>query len=140
MSNKIKSLVEDLKNLSLIEAHDLLKSLEEFFGPFQIGAAAAPSNDNQQSGGAVEVPHEFDVILVKFPDSVKFALIKEIRNIIPELGLADAKKFVDDTISSKSGKFIKERISKEDAEAIKKKLVNIGIHEDDVKISPVKNS
>lgn len=131
MSNKIKSLVEDLKNLSLIEAKDLVEALEEIFGTFQVGAASASASDSQQASGPVEVQTEFNVTLISYPEAVKFALIKEIRNIMPELGLAEAKQFVE-----KSGdKLLKSGVSKEDAETVKKKLVNIGIPDSAVKIS-----
>ncbi|MBR5287765.1 MAG: 50S ribosomal protein L7/L12, partial [Clostridia bacterium] len=106
--------------LTLIECSELVKALEEKFGvvaaaPVAAGAgAAAPA-------AAAEEKTEFDVVLTGFDAAKKVAIIKAVREVVPGLGLKEAKDIVEG-----APKTLKEGASKEDAEAIKKKLTEAG--------------
>ncbi len=120
MSDKVQKLVDSVKELTLMEVSELVKALEEEFGvsaaaPMMMagGAAAAPAE-------AVEEKTEFDVIL-KDAGSNKIGAIKAVRTLKPELGLADAKTFVES-----APKAVLEKAKKEDAEAAKKTLEAAG--------------
>ena len=116
----INEIVSAIESLTLIECSELVKALEEKFGvvaaaPVAAGAAgAAPA-------AAAEEKTEFDVVLTGFDAAKKVAIIKAVREVLPGLGLKDAKDIVEG-----APKTIKEGASKEDAEAIKKKLVDAG--------------
>jgi large subunit ribosomal protein L7/L12 len=116
----LEQLVEDLSALTVIEAAELSKLLEEKWGvsaaaPVAVAAAAAPA------GGAapVEEKDEFDVILAAAGDK-KINVIKEVR-AITGLGLKEAKDLVEG-----APKTVKEGAKKEEAEEIKKKLEEAG--------------
>jgi large subunit ribosomal protein L7/L12 len=116
----IEELLEEIGNLTLIEAAELVEKMEEKFGisaaaPVAVAAGVAPAGD---AGGEAEQT-EFDVILVGFGDS-KVSVIKEVR-AITGLGLKEAKELVE-----AGGKAVKEKVSKEDAEEIKQKLDSLG--------------
>lgn len=118
MSN-LEKLVEDLSGLTILEAAELSKLLEDKWGvsaaaPVAVAAAggAAASDD------AVEQT-EFNVILKEIGPN-KINVIKEVR-ALTELGLKEAKELVDS-----APKAIKEGIGKEEAETIKKKLEEVG--------------
>ncbi len=113
-----QELLEAIGGLTLIEAAELVKAMEEKFGisaaaPVAIAAAAAPAAE------AVEEKTEFDVILTGFGDS-KINVIKEVR-AITGLGLKEAKDLVE-----AGGKAVKEKITKEEADKIKEQLVAAG--------------
>ena len=116
----INEIVSAIESLTLIECSELVKALEEKFGvvaaaPVAAGAAgAAPA-------AAAEEKTEFDVVLTGFDAAKKVAIIKAVREVVPGLGLKEAKDIVEG-----APKTIKEGASKEDAEAIKKKLVEAG--------------
>jgi large subunit ribosomal protein L7/L12 len=116
----LEQLVEDLSALTVIEAAELSKLLEEKWGvsaaaPVAVAAAAAPA------GGAApaEEKDEFDVILAAAGDK-KINVIKEVR-AITGLGLKEAKDLVEG-----APKTVKEGAKKEEAEEIKKKLEEAG--------------
>ncbi len=114
LSEKLKKIVDEIKALSLIEVADLVKVLEEEFG---VSAAVAPIMMNSMSQGAaiaVEEKTEFDVIL-KEAGSNKIAAIKAVRVVKPELGLGEAKTFVESL-----PKTLAEGAKKEVAEKMKK--------------------
>lgn len=119
LSEKVQKLVDAVKELSLMEVSELVTALEDTFGvtaaaPMMMGAAAgAPA-------AAVEEQDEFDVIL-KEAGSNKIAAIKAVRTLKPELGLGDAKTFVES-----APKPVLEGAKKEDAEAAKKTLEEAG--------------
>ena len=118
----IEKLTEDLSGLSVLEVADLVKALEEKWGvsaaaPVAATAAAAPAAGG---GEDAEEKTEFDVILTSAGGN-KIAVIKEVRGAVSGLGLADAKKLVDNAPSP-----IKEACSKEEAEEIKTKLEAAG--------------
>ena len=115
----INEIVSAIESLTLIECSELVKALEEKFGvvaaaPVAGGAAAAPA-------AAVEEKTEFDVVLTGFDAAKKVAIIKAVREVVPGLGLKEAKDIVEG-----APKTLKEGASKEDAEAIKKKLAEAG--------------
>ena len=112
-------LVEELSGLTVLEVADLVKSLEDKWGV----SAAAPAAVAVAGGGeaaAEEEKTEFDVVLTSFGEN-KIAVIKEVRVTIDGLGLADAKKLVEEAPST-----LKEGASKEEAEEIKGKLEGAG--------------
>ena len=116
----IETLVEEIGKLTLTEASELVKALEEKFGvsaaPVAVaGAAAAPAGE----AAVVEEQTEFDVILVSSGES-KINVIKAVR-AITGLGLKEAKDLVD-----AAPKMLKENVKKEDAEKIKKDIEAAG--------------
>ena len=117
---EINEIVSAIESLTLIQCSELVKALEEKFGvvaaaPVAAGAgAAAPS-------AAAEEKTEFDVVLTGFDAAKKVAIIKAVREVVPGLGLKEAKDIVEG-----APKTLKEGASKEDAEAMKKKLTEAG--------------
>lgn len=116
----IAKLVEELSKLTVMEAADLAKALEEAWG---VSAAAAVAVAAPAAGGAaaeaVEEKTEFDVILTGDGGN-KIAVIKEVR-AITNLGLTEAKALVE-----AAPKAIKEGVSKAEAEEIKAKITAAG--------------
>ena len=116
----IAKLVEDLSKLTVLEAADLAKALEEAWG---VSAAAAVAVAAPAGGGeaaaAAEEQTEFDVILTG-DGGKKIQVIKEVR-AITNLGLTEAKALVES-----APKAIKEGVSKDEAAAIQKKFVDAG--------------
>ena len=115
----LEKIAEELSGLTVLEAADLAKLLEDKWGvsaaaPVAV-AAAAPAD----GGAAAEEQTEFDVILASFGDK-KINVIKEIRTITG-LGLKEAKDLVES-----APKEIKEGIAKEEAEKLKKQLEGAG--------------
>ncbi len=119
MSN-VATILESIEKLTLIEAAELVKAMEEKFGvsaaaPVAVAAAAAPA----AGGAAEEEVSEVSVILASAGPN-KINVLKEVRTITG-LGLKEAKDLVD-----AAPKPIKENIKKEEAEEIKKKLEEAG--------------
>ncbi|MBV6632925.1 MAG: 50S ribosomal protein L7/L12 [Alphaproteobacteria bacterium] len=117
----LTKLVEDLSSLSVLEAAELSKLLEEKWG---VSAAAAPVavaavGGAGDAGGAAEEKTEFDVILASAGDK-KINVIKEVRGITG-LGLKEAKDLVEG-----APKAVKEGVAKDEAEELKKKLEEAG--------------
>lgn len=120
----IDALVEQLGRLTVLETAELVKRLEEAWGvtaaaPVAVAAiAGAPA-----AGGAPaeEAKTSFDVILASVPPDKKIAVIKAVREVKAGLGLADAKKLVEE-----APKAVLEEATKDDAEAAKKKLEEAG--------------
>lgn len=113
-SEKITALIEEVKNLSVLELSELVKALEEEFG-VSAAAMAAPAAGAGAAAEAAEEKTEFDVELTEVgPNKVK--VIKVVREITG-LGLKEAKEAVDS-----APKTLKEAVSKEEAEEIKAKL------------------
>ncbi|PLA28177.1 50S ribosomal protein L7/L12 [Corynebacterium coyleae] len=115
-------LIEQFKEMTLIELSEFLKEFEEVFdvtaaAPVAVAAAGAPA-----AGGdaAAEEKDEFDVVLEGAGDK-KIGVIKVVRELVPGLGLKDAKEMVEGT-----PKAILEGASKDDAEAAKAKLEEAG--------------
>jgi large subunit ribosomal protein L7/L12 len=114
----IAALVADLSKLTVLEAADLAKALEEAWGvsaAAAVAVAAAPA----EAAAAVEEQTEFDVILTG-DGGKKIQVIKEVR-AITQLGLTEAKSLVE-----AAPKAVKEGVSKTEAEAIKAKIEAAG--------------
>ncbi|HEY9865675.1 MAG TPA: 50S ribosomal protein L7/L12 [Candidatus Obscuribacterales bacterium] len=122
MSATTDQILEQLKSLTLLEASELVKQIEEAFGV----SAAAPVGVAMVAPGAaapveeVEEKTEFDVILEEFPADKKIAILKVVRELTG-LGLKEAKDLVE-----AAPKAVKEATNKDDAEATKKKLEEAG--------------
>ena len=117
-SEKITALVEEVKNLSVLELSELVKALEEEFG-VSAAAMAAPAA-NTVAADAGEEKTEFDVVLEGFDAAAKIKVIKIVREVTG-LGLADAKAAVEGAPTT-----LKEAVSKEDGEEIKAKIEGVG--------------
>ena len=115
----VSTLAEQLVNLTIKEASELAKMLEEDYGIKPAAAAAVVAAPGAGGGEAVEEQTEFDVVL-KAIGASKIAVIKEVRSITG-LGLKEAKALVDGTPNP-----IKEGVSKEEAENIKGRLEEAG--------------
>lgn len=114
----VTKILDEIKELTLMEVNDLVKALEEEFGvsaaaPVMVAGAAAGGD-----AGAAE-KSEFDVVLAG-AGAQKIKVIKVVREITG-LGLKEAKELVDG-----APKPVKEAVSKDDAEAIKTKLTEVG--------------
>lgn len=125
MSTKTEEILESLKSLSLLEASELVKQIEETFGVSAAASAgvvmAAPgAAAGEGDGGAAEEKTEYDVILESFDASAKIKVLKVVRNATG-LGLGDAKTLVES-----APKAVKEGASKEDAESLKKEIEEAG--------------
>jgi large subunit ribosomal protein L7/L12 len=117
-----KSLVDQIVGLSLLDAADIVKQLEEKLGisaAAPVAVAAAPAAGGA-AAPAAEEKATFDVIL-KEMGANKIGVIKEIRGAVPGLGLAEAKALVEG-----APKPIKEGVPKAEAEEIKKKVEAAG--------------
>ena len=115
--------VEYLKGMTLLEASELVKELEEVFG-VSAAAASAPMMMAAPAGGgdapAAEEKDTFDVVLTAAGGN-KIAVIKVVREVVAGLGLKEAKDLVD-----AAPKALKEGVSKAEAEEIKTKLTDAG--------------
>ncbi len=114
--------VEYLKGITLLEASELVKELEEVFG---VSAAAAAAPMAMAAGGGDAAPAEaekdtFDVVLTSAGGN-KISVIKVVREVVAGLGLKEAKELVDS-----APKAIKEGVSQAEADEIKTKLTDAG--------------
>ncbi len=118
----VEEILEKLKTLSLLEAAELVKGIEETFGVSAAASAGVVMAAPGAAGGAVEEEEktEFDVVLEEVPKDKKIAILKVVR-AITGLGLKEAKEMVEGT-----PKTIKEAVPKDDAEDTKKKLEEAG--------------
>ncbi|NEQ78765.1 MAG: 50S ribosomal protein L7/L12, partial [Moorea sp. SIO2I5] len=127
MSATTDEILEKLKSLTLLEASELVKQIEDTFGV----SAAAPAGGMMMMPGAMpgapaaeaepeEEKTEFDVVLEEFPSDKKIAVLKVVRTITG-LGLKEAKELVES-----APKAIKEAIAKDAAEDAKKQLEEAG--------------
>jgi len=118
----IAKLVEELGKLTVIEAADLVKKLEEAWGVTAAApAAVVMAGAAGAAAPAAEAKTEFDVILVSVPADKKISVIKAVREVKAGLGLAEAKALVES-----APKPIIEAGKKEEADAAKKKLEDAG--------------
>src|SRR5437762_3391817 len=120
----IQAIVDQIKGLTLLEASELVKAMEETFGVSAAAAvAAAPAAGAAAGGGeaaaAAEEKSEFDVILQSVGGN-KINVIKVVREVTA-LGLKESKDLVE-----AAPKAVKEGVSKEEAETIKQKLSDAG--------------
>ena len=121
----LDQLVEDLSALTVLEAAELSKKLEEKWGvsaaaPVAMAAMPAAGAGGGDAAAAAEEQTEFTVVLTAGGDK-KINVIKEVRSVRPDLGLKEAKDLVEGAPQN-----IKENISKNEAEEIKKKLEEAG--------------
>lgn len=123
MSEKVQKMLEEIKGLTLLEASQLVKGLEEAFGVSAAAAAPVVMAGAPGAGPAVAAPveekTEFAVVLTSV-GSNKINVIKVVREVT-SLGLKEAKDLVDG-----APKTVKEGINKDEAETIKKKFTEAG--------------
>jgi large subunit ribosomal protein L7/L12 len=121
MASKVETILEEIKGLTLLEASDLVKKMEETFG---VSAAAAPvmmagGGAGAGAAGAAEEKTEFAVVLTEVGAN-KINVIKAVREVT-SLGLKEAKDLVDG-----APKTVKEGVNKDEAATIKKKFEDAG--------------
>jgi len=123
MSERVEKIVEEIKNLTLLEAAELVKRLEEVLGVSAAAAApvvvAGAGSAAAASAAPAEEQTEFSVVLTAVGAN-KINVIKAVREVT-SLGLKEAKDLVDG-----APKPIKEGVSKEEAETIRKKFTDAG--------------
>lgn len=120
-SEKVVNLIEEVKNLTVLELSELVKALEEEFGvsaAAPVAVAAAPAAGGGEVAAAEE-KSDFDVVLAA-AGGEKIKVIKVVREVTG-LGLKEAKELVDN-----APKAVKEGASKEEAEELKAKLEEVG--------------
>jgi len=125
MTSKIDNIIQDLKSLTLLEAAELVKEIEDVFG---VDASASNSGMMMMSPGASlnnsdneeQEKTEFNVLLEVVPAPKKIAILKVVRSLTG-LGLIEAKGLVES-----APRVLKEAVSKEDAEDMKQKLEGAG--------------
>jgi len=119
----LEKLVDELSTLTVLEASELSKLLEEKWGvsaAAPVAVAAAPGAAGAAPAEAAEEQTEFTVVLTAGGDK-KINVIKEVRSVRPDLGLKEAKDLVEGAPQN-----VKENISKQEAEEVKKKLEEAG--------------
>lgn len=117
--SKIQTIIDTVKELSVIELSELVKAFEEEFGVSAAAPVAVAVAGGAVAGAAEEEQTEFDVILAS-AGANKIAVIKVVREVTG-LGLKEAKEVVDG-----APKAVKEKVEKAEAEEIKKKLEEAG--------------
>jgi large subunit ribosomal protein L7/L12 len=122
MSQKIDQIVEELKTLTLLEASELVKKIEDTFG---VDASAAVGGGMMMAVAPaaveeVEEKTEFNVVLEQVPADKKIAILKVVRSLTG-LGLKEAKELVES-----APKAVQEGLAKEAAEAAKKQIEDAG--------------
>jgi|SRR5215831_15937133 len=124
MASKVETILEEIKGLTLLEASDLVKKMEEAFGVS--AAAAAPvmmaggaAGGGAAAAGAAEEKTEFTIVLTEVGAN-KINVIKAVREVT-SLGLKEAKDLVDG-----APKTVKEGVNKDEAATIKKKFEEAG--------------
>lgn len=118
---ELDSIIEQLSKLTVMEAADLAKKLEEKWGVTAAAPVAVAAAGAAAGAPAAEAKTTFDVVLVSVPADKKIAAIKVVRELKAGLGLAEAKKLVEE-----APKTILEGANKADADAAKKKLEEAG--------------
>jgi large subunit ribosomal protein L7/L12 len=120
LSDNAQKIMEMVESMTVLELNELVKAMEEKFGV----SASAPvmmAGTMPQAGAAVEeAKDEFDVVLTDVGAN-KVGVMKAVKEIVPSLGLAEAKAFVES-----APKTLLEGVKKADAEAAKKKLEDAG--------------
>jgi large subunit ribosomal protein L7/L12 len=121
----LDTLVDELSKLTVLEASELSKLLEEKWGvsaaaPVAVAAAPGAGAAGGAPAEAAEEQTEFTVVLTAGGDK-KINVIKEVRSVRPDLGLKEAKDLVEGAPQN-----VKENVSKQEAEEVKKKLEEAG--------------
>lgn len=120
----ITGIIEQLSKLTVLETADLVKQLETTWGvtaAAPVAAAAAGGGAGAAAAPVVEAKTAFDVILISAPADKKISVIKAVREIKAGLGLAEAKKLVEE-----APKPVLEGANKADTDAAKKRLEEAG--------------
>jgi large subunit ribosomal protein L7/L12 len=120
MSANVQEIVDKIKGLSLMEVSELVSAIEDEFGVSSAPMMMAGAAPAAAEAAAVEEKDEFNVVLTA-AGANKIAAIKAVRTLKPDLGLADAKKFVESAPQT-----VLENAKKEDAEAAKAALEEAG--------------
>jgi len=118
MDEKVKKIVEEIESLTVIELNELIKMLEEKFGPANIPVQATIPQASPEAPSAG--PSKVNIILVD-AGANKIQVIKALREINPNLGLKEAKDIVDNPPQT-----IKENVDVEEANKIKEKIESAG--------------
>ncbi len=116
----LEKIVEDLSALTVLEAAELAKLLEEKWGVSAAAPVAVAAVGGAAPAAAVEEKTEFDVVLTD-AGAKKIEVIKLVREVVPALGLKEAKDLVEG-----APKTVKEAVAKADAEELKKKFEAAG--------------
>jgi large subunit ribosomal protein L7/L12 len=120
MANKVEAILEEIKGLTLLEAADLVKKMEETFGVSAAAAAPVAIAGGAAAGApAAEEQTEFTVVLTDVGAN-KINVIKAVREVT-SLGLKEAKDLVDG-----APKTVKDGVNKDEAATIKKKFEDVG--------------
>ncbi|MGD0839862.1 MAG: 50S ribosomal protein L7/L12 [Candidatus Acidiferrales bacterium] len=120
MANKVEAILEEIKGLTLLEAADLVKKMEETFGVSAAAAAPVAVAGGAAAGApAAEEQTEFTVVLTDVGAN-KINVIKAVREVT-SLGLKEAKDLVDG-----APKTVKDGVNKDEAATIKKKFEDVG--------------
>jgi len=123
MTSKVNEILDQLKSLTLLEAAELVKQIEETFNvsaSASVGAIAIATPSSGSGAQEIEEKTEFDLILEDVPADKKIAVLKVVRTLTG-LGLKEAKDLVEST-----PKNIKEGASKDEVESAKKQLEEAG--------------
>lgn len=123
VSKEVGKLVDEIKKLKLTEVAELVSALEDEFGvsaAMPMMAAGAPATGAAGGAEAAEEKSSYNVEITSSGEN-KIGVIKAVREVMPELGLKEAKDLVDG-----APKVIKENVKKEDAEAMKAKIEEAG--------------
>ena len=123
MNEKLNTIIEQLKTLTLLEASELVKEIEKTFGVDTSISAAPAMGAATAAVAAVEAVEEkvaFDIHLTDVPADKKIAILKIVRNVTG-LGLKESKDIVDNV-----PKLLKEGVTKDESETIKKELEAAG--------------
>ena len=119
----VADLLDQIDKLTVVELHEFVKALEEKYGvtaAAPVAVAAAPGAGGGAAAPAAEAKTEFDVILMAAGEK-KINVIKVVREVVPGLGLKEAKDLVEG-----APKPVKTGVTKEEADAIKTKLEGEG--------------
>lgn len=120
MSEKIDKIIEELKSLTLLEASQLVKQIEETFGVDASSGGGMMMVGSGSGEAVVEEKTEFDLVLENVPADKKIAILKVVRSVTG-LGLKEAKDLVES-----APKTLKESLPKAEGEEIKKQLEEAG--------------
>nr|YP_009243977.1 ribosomal protein L12 [Sporolithon durum]AMK96219.1 ribosomal protein L12 [Sporolithon durum] len=124
MITKIANIIEDLKSLTLLEAAELVKEIENVFNVdtsiISSGTIMSTDSSSLSNSSIAEEKTEFNVTLQVVPSAKKIAILKVVRSLTG-LGLKEAKDLVESV-----PKILKESTSKEEAEEVKEKLEEVG--------------
>lgn len=117
MNEKIQKIVEEIESLTILELNELIKILEEKFGPWSMPTPVVVTEATKKEA---ESSTNVNVELID-AGANKIQVIKALREILPNLGLKEAKDIVDNV-----PKLIKENVSQEEAKKIKEKIESAG--------------